>query len=623
MRKYNKVLALMMCLFVLFILIQPEKVQASEEKDYDILSECEVTVKQAKKWAKERNATDTFIDLADLYWKYSDECGGVNPAIAYVQAAKETGYGKFGGVLDESYCNPCGLKTEQGGDDNYPDAHQKFDSWEKGVQAHLDHLALYAGVDGYPKSDTYDPRHFKTIMGRCKTINELGGAGKWAPSETYGQEVNELYKSLLISAGIEKEETINQNQDNSQKTELKCEILPVNTNINNAVNITSSIGWKNEGGMWHYYKNDGSRAYGWINPDGNWYYLNSDGNMITGWVKDGQSWYYMNESGTMARGWKKVNNLWYYLQGDGSMVIGLRSIDGKNYYLKDNGDMATGWINVNNYRYFFNDDGSMKTGWFSDDNGSSYYYFDKTSGKMVTNTTIDGYKVGSDGKRISESDPSSNKIDSKTKQEQKIIAVDPGHAPGKDEGVKTTIDGVDYSETELNMQVAEKLKSELEKRGFTVLITRSENQSFTDLNDSLSHRVDVANDGNAEFYISIHHNAVDGIPAANGVESYYSVTSKDDKYGGGIDSDRMEKSKQIAKQINNNIVKKLNANNRGVKTDNQSAAGSLFVLKNTNMPAVLVEIGFLSNEEEGERCADPESQQLVAEAIAEVIAENF
>ncbi|MGL4663778.1 MAG: N-acetylmuramoyl-L-alanine amidase family protein, partial [Clostridium butyricum] len=57
--------------------------------------------------------------------------------------------------------------------------------------------------------------------------------------------------------------------------------------------------------------------------------------------------------------------------------------------------------------------------------------------------------------------------------------------------------------------------------------------------------------------------------------------------------------------------------------DEQSASGSLFVLRNTNMPAVLVETGFLSNEKEAERCADSNSQQLVAEAIAEVIAENF
>lgn len=617
MRIKNKFTSIIIYLFTLVLLIQPQSVQASELKDYKILSECKVTVDQAKKWAEERNATKTFIDLADLYWKYSKECGNVNPAIAYVQAAKETGYGNFGGVLDESYCNPCGLKNEEGGDDSDPDAHKKFDSWEEGVQAHLDHLALYAGADGYPKKDTYDPRHFKTIMGRCKTINELGGANKWAPSETYGQEINTLYKSLLISAGIEKEET---KTDNSQKVELKSEILSVNTNTNNVINITSDIGWKNEDGAWKYYSNDGSKAYGWINPDGNWYYLNSDGNMQTGWVKDGQSWYYINESGAMARGWKCVNNSWYYLQGDGSMATGLRTIDGKNYYLKDNGEMSVGWADVNNYRYFFNNDGSMQTGWFSDNNGNCYY-FDKTSGKMVTNTIIDNYEIGADGRRKEKSDSESEKKVNNEKKDGKIIAIDPGHALGKDEGVVTEINGVKYSETELNMQVAEKLKKELEKRGFTVLMTRNEDERFDDINKSLSHRVDAANKANAEFFISIHHNSAS--ESVNGVESYYSVAPKDDNYGGGIDSQRMEKSKLIAKEINDNIAKKLNTNNRGSKTDKESGQGSLFVLRNADMPAVLVEAGFLTNKEEAERCSDSEKQQIIAEAIAEVISNNF
>ena len=615
----KKVMLIIMCLFAIVLFIPYEKVQAEEIKDYDIISDSKITVKQAKEWAKSRNATENFVKLAELYWKYSDDCGGVNPAIAYAQSAKETNFGNFGGVLDESYFNPCGLKNNQGGSDNDPEAHQKFDSWDDGVQAHLDHLALYAGAEGYPRSDTYDPRHFKTIVGRCRTINELGGAGKWAPSETYGEELNSLYRSLLISSGIETEDLI------SDISNLESDILSVNTNINNSINITSSIGWKYDDSIWNYYKDDNTKVVGWINPDGNWYYLNSDGNMLTGWIKDGQIWYYLNESGSMARGWKLINNLWYYLQGDGSMVTGLRNIDGINYYFSDNGNISTGWIDINNYRYFFNNDGTMKTGWFSEDNGVSYYYFDKNSGKMLTNTTVDGYKIGTNGKRYEKSnlDPTLSESDSIEKEEEKIIVVDPGHSKGKDEGVKTKIDDVNYSETDLNMQVAEKLKNELEKRGFTVFMTRTENQIFADLNESLSHRVDVANEANAEFYISIHHNAVDRIPDAKGVESYYSVMAKDDDYGGGIDLTRMNKSKEIAKLINDNIAKKLNANNRGVKSDKESAEGSLFVLRNTDMPAVLVETGFLSNESEAERCADSYNQQIVAEAIAEVIEENF
>jgi N-acetylmuramoyl-L-alanine amidase len=50
---------------------------------------------------------------------------------------------------------------------------------------------------------------------------------------------------------------------------------------------------------------------------------------------------------------------------------------------------------------------------------------------------------------------------------------------------------------------------------------------------------------------------------------------------------------------------------------------NLYVCRNTNIPAVLVEVGFITNKEEAIRCADPASQQKVAEAIAETIAGNI
>ncbi|SJU02468.1 Uncharacterised protein [Clostridioides difficile] len=72
--------------------------------------------------------------------------------------------------MDESYNNPCGMKTSQGGSDTDPNAHQRFNSWDEGVQAHLDHLALYAGAKGYPKEGTYDPRHFVSDKARWKLV---------------------------------------------------------------------------------------------------------------------------------------------------------------------------------------------------------------------------------------------------------------------------------------------------------------------------------------------------------------------------------------------------------------------------------------------------------------------
>lgn len=161
-----------------------------------IMSGASASVAQAIAWACTLGATQTFIDLADIIWREAIS-RGVNPVVAYCQSAKETGYGKFGGVLDASYNNPCGMKTKAGGSDTDKNAHQRFSSWEEGVAAQLDHLALYAGATGYPKSVTPDPRHFPYIAGKCKTVETLGGA--WAPSATYGTDIVSMMKKLEAS----------------------------------------------------------------------------------------------------------------------------------------------------------------------------------------------------------------------------------------------------------------------------------------------------------------------------------------------------------------------------------------------------------------------------------------
>lgn len=735
--------------FVMIVSLIPIKNVQAATTDFKIISTTEVTAVQAKKWAKSKGATDTFANLAELYWKYAEDCGGVNPAIAYVQAAKETGYGRFGGVLDESYYNPCGMKTSSGGGDYDKEAHQRFNSWDEGIQAQMDHLALYAGASGYPKKNTYDPRHFATIKGKATTTNELGT--KWAPSSTYGEEVGKLYMNLMDYAGVEYDSSNNydeiespidsSNEEpnpgivNSKPADLKVDTVigEIKPEVNkpdseDKVLITSSKGWKLENGKWYYYKDDGIKAVGWIKPDSNWYYLDEEtGVMKTGWLKLKNDWYYLESSGAMAKGWKyiggawyfmkdtgimatgiqhdgnhlyylqssgamntskgwkKINNnwyymqsngqvttgwykentTWYYLQGDGSMVTGIRNIDGKVYSFNGSGAMETGWKSINNIWYYFNKSGEMATGWINDgknhyylyDNGamatgwiklgSSWYYLNKngsmatgwvssngdmyyldtTTGRMLTNTIIDGYKIGSNGKRGSKVSNSTEDNKPSTKPSSpsttpstgkgKTIYVDAGHDYGKDYGSETKIDGITYSETALNMEVADKLKNELVKRGYNVVMTRNlgETPKFSSLTESLSYRVNKANNSNADLFISIHHNSAGA--TAKGIETLYSDRSQDEAFGSRYDAARIAKSKMLASLINNNIVNKLDLVNRGGKEQN------LYVCRNVNMPAVLIEVGFITNKEEAIRCADPESQQKVAEAIAEIVAANY
>lgn len=158
-----------------------------------ILSENCKSIKALKDWAKEKGATDLFISHAKIYFDICSKVG-VNASVAYCQYAKETGYGKYGGVLNETFKNPCGLKGSNGGACDDPQAHKRFDSWEKGIQAHIDHLALYAGHNNYPKADSPDPRHFNWLHGKCPTVKSLGG--NWATSTTYGDDIVRMVEGI-------------------------------------------------------------------------------------------------------------------------------------------------------------------------------------------------------------------------------------------------------------------------------------------------------------------------------------------------------------------------------------------------------------------------------------------
>ena len=196
MKKKKQLITIYILLYLFNCMFPNTVVKASD--DVDIISSTSVTAEQAKKWAKSKGATDTFVNLADLYWKYSSQHGNVNPALAYVQSAKETGYGKFGGVIDESFHNPCGMKIKEGGGDYDKEAHQRFATWDEGVQAHLDHLALYAGAAGYPRNSTPDPRHFPYLAGKAKTAVAL--TGNWTGG-TYGEDLVKLYNDLSKYSG--------------------------------------------------------------------------------------------------------------------------------------------------------------------------------------------------------------------------------------------------------------------------------------------------------------------------------------------------------------------------------------------------------------------------------------
>ena len=334
------------------------------------------------------------------------------------------------------------------------------------------------------------------------------------------------------------------------------------------------IGWLKDSGKWYYLQGDGSMVTGLKLIDGKKYFLDVSGAMRTGWFEISGQWYYFNTGGDMLTGWIKPNGSWYYLHSNGVMATGWLQLDGNTYYLKSNGIMATGWIA----------------------DGSNNYYFKPGTGIMAKDTVINGWQIGADGKR-------GDKVPGSTSG--KVIVIDPGHNFGGDDGAYATSNGITYSERDLNMQIAVKLKSKLEAQGYKVIMTRNESDRETaSVTESLTNRVNIANNSGAALFVSLHHNSAS--EAATGVEVYYSSKAQDDNFGGAYSDSKLSASMNMASSIASSITNSTGAINRGAKD------GNLFVFRNTTMPAVLIECGFITNPDEAQKCADSSYQDLAA-----------
>ena len=104
-----------------------------------------------------------------------------------------------------------------------------------------------------------------------------------------------------------------------------------------------------------------------------------------------------NVSTVKANQWVQANGIWQYNDAIGNPIKNSWFYDrnyGKNYFLQADGTMATGWLNYSGKWYYMGMDGAMKTGWQLV-NGT-WYYLD-SQGVMAYNTTIDGYKLGTNG----------------------------------------------------------------------------------------------------------------------------------------------------------------------------------------------------------------------------------
>lgn len=183
---------------------------------------------------------------------------------------------------------------------------------------------------------------------------------------------------------------------------------------------------------------------------------------------------------------------------------------------------------------------------------------------------------------------------------ENTVCIDAGHG-GDDSGAVGTA-GV--KEKDVNLAVALKVGSILQQNNINVVYTRTNDNPSWDTSDqsaSLSKRCSIANNAKADIFVAIHCNSADDVETANGTETY--------SYATGTNGEK------LANLIQSELIKATGAANRGVKTAN------FYVLKNTSMPAVLTELGFLSNATEEKKLNDATYQQKCANGIAKAIIE--
>lgn len=177
----------------------------------------------------------------------------------------------------------------------------------------------------------------------------------------------------------------------------------------------------------------------------------------------------------------------------------------------------------------------------------------------------------------------------------KKIFIDAGHG-GPDPGAV----GNGVIEENVNLDVAKQLANILRSMGYEVKLYRStpDENVLSNKNADLRNRAKMANDWGADYFISIHTNSSTS-PALSGFETYV--------YRLGGEAER------LANAINSEVANSLGSIDRGVRDANFA------VLRRTDMPAVLVELGYLTNPTEALNLNSTAWRSAVAREIAEAI----
>jgi len=212
----------------------------------------------------------------------------------------------------------------------------------------------------------------------------------------------------------------------------------------------------------------------------------------------------------------------------------------------------------------------------------------------------------------------------------KRIVLDAGHG-GSDPGAVAS----DLNEKSITLDIGERLQKLLENDGFEVIVTRDGDRTI-----ALKDRAVVANSSKSDIFVSIHVNAIVKHTESRGVETYYlgatddpsltKLAAAENRVSGYSMADmrklldsvyadaRRDESRELAAAVQKNLFTNLRAHDSGLENWGVKRA-PFVVLVATDMPAILAEVGCISNEKEAAMLRRPDHRQKIADALFEGI----
>ncbi len=206
------------------------------------------------------------------------------------------------------------------------------------------------------------------------------------------------------------------------------------------------------------------------------------------------------------------------------------------------------------------------------------------------------------------------------------IVLDAGHG-GSDPGATAP----ELLEKEITLDIGRRLRSKLEQHGFDVIVTRDADRTI-----ALRDRAQLANASKSDIFVSIHVNALERHTESRGIETYYlgatndpslnKLAAHENRVSGysvsdmrklleGVYADaRSGESHELANAVQQKLFDALRADDPGLENWGVKRAPFL-VLVATDMPAVLAEVGCISNEKEAAMLRRPEYRQKIADAL--------